>query len=269
MATQSDGKILAGGTFTSYSGSTAVRITRLNTNGTLDTTFNIGNGINNAVNALAVQADGKIVAAGAFITVSGSNKNYITRLNTNGSVDTGSTWNQGTGLSSTANILLLQSDQKIIVGGQFGTYSGSTVDGIARLNTDGTKDTGSSWNTGVGFSPVGVFAGALQSDGKIILGGSFTSYSGSASNNTRIIRLNTNGTKDTTFNPGTAGANGTVRSISIEPGTDKIMIGGDFTTYSGSTVNRIARLNTNGSVDTTFQPTGSGFNANVIVILPY
>ena len=47
------------------------------------------------------------------------------------------------------------------------------------------------------------------------------------------------------------------------------MIGGDFTTYSGSTVNRIARLNTNGSVDTTFQPTGSGFNANVIVILPY
>ena len=271
MATQSDGKIMVGGSFTTYSGSSNInRITRLNTNGTLDTTFNPGTaGANGQVNAVTVQTDGKIVIAGAFTTYSGSTKNAIARANTNGTSDTGSTWNTGVGFSTTTNILLLQSDQKIIVGGQFTAYSGSTKNYIARLNTDGTADTGSSWNQGVGFSPAGVFAGALQSDGKIILGGSFTSYSGSASNNTRIIRLNTDGTKDTTFNPGTAGFNATVATIAIEPGTGKIMVGGNFTTYSGSSVIRIARLNTNGTLDTTFQPTGSGFDANVAVILPY
>jgi uncharacterized delta-60 repeat protein len=268
LATQSDGKIIVGGSFTSYSGSSNInRIARLNTNGTLDTTFNPGTaGANSTVGGVVVQSDGKIVLVGAFTQYSGSTKNSIARANTDGTSDTGSAWNIGTGFAGTASDIVIQSDQKLVVGGLFTTYSGSTANRIARLNTDGTRDT--SFNTGTGFD-AGVSALALQSDGKIIAGGSFTTYSGSASNNTRIIRLNTNGTKDTTFSSGITGANGTVRSITLEPGTDKIMIGGDFTSYSGSTANRIARLNTNGSVDTTFQPTGSGFNASVQVILPY
>jgi uncharacterized delta-60 repeat protein len=268
LVTQSDGKIIVGGSFTTYSGSSNInRIARLNTNGTLDTTFNPGTaGANNTVGGVVVQSDGKIVLVGAFTQYSGSTNNSIARANTDGTSDTGSAWNIGTGFAGTASDIVIQSDQKIIVGGIFSLYSGSTANRIARLNTNGTSDT--SFNTGTGFD-AGVSALALQSDGKIIAGGSFTTYSGSASNNTRIIRLNTNGTKDTTFSSGITGANGTVRSITLEPGTDKIMIGGDFTSYSGSTANRIARLNTNGSVDTTFQPTGSGFNASVQVILPY
>ena len=268
LATQSDGKILIGGQFTSYSGSSNInRIARLNTNGTLDTTFNPGtNGANNTVGGVIVQSDGKIVLVGSFTQYSGSTKNSIARANTDGTSDTGSAWNIGTGFAGTASDIVIQSDQKLVVGGIFTTYSGSTANRIVRLNTNGTLDT--SFNTGTGFDS-SVSALALQSDQKIIVGGIFTTYSGSASNNFRIIRLNTNGTKDTTFSSGITGANGAIRSISIEPGTDKIMIGGDFTSYSGSTANRIARLNTNGSVDTTFQPTGSGFNASVQVILPY
>jgi len=269
LATQSDGKILVGGAFTTYSGSSNIsRIVRLNTNGTRDTTFNPGTaGASSNVLGIAVQSDGKIVLGGGFINYSGSTKNYIARANTDGTADTGSAWNTGVGFGNQINAIALQSDGKIIAGGIFSTYSGSTKNNIARLNTDGTADTGSSWNQGTAFN-ASVTVLTLQSDGKILAGGAFTAYSGS-SNITRIARLNTNGTLDTTFNPGTTGANGTVSSIAIEPGTGKIMIGGSFTSYSGSTANGIVRVNTNGTLDTTFTPTGSGFNANVQVILPY
>ena len=270
-ALQSDNKIIVGGDFTTYSGSSPARIARLNTNGTLDTTFNPGTtGVNQSVYSMAVQADQKIVVVGQFTTYSGSTKNYIARANTDGTADTGSSWNTGTGFNDAANVLLVQPDQKIIVGGAFTTYSGSTKSGIARLNTDGTADTGSSWNQGAGINQSvgnGVFAAALQSDGKIVAGGTFTSYSGSSS--PRIVRINADGTKDTTFNPGSGGANSTINSMTIEPDTGKILIGGNFTTYSGSTVNRIVRINTNGTRDTTFSPTGSGFDSTVNVILPY
>ena len=268
MTTQSDGKIVAGGGFTTYSGSGATRIARINTNGTIDTTFNIGTGINNTTNALAVQADGKIVAAGQFTTYSGSNKNRIVRINTNGTSDTGSSWNIGTGLNGTANTVLIQPDQKIVVGGTFTLYSGSTSNYIARINPNGTIDTGSSWNIGTGFNTTPVNSVVIQSDGKIVAGGAFTTYSGSGA--TRIVRINTSGSIDTapSWNPGTS-FNGTVNIVAIEPGTGKIMVGGGFTSYSGSLVNRIARLNTNGTLDNTFNPISGGFNTTVNTIVPY
>jgi uncharacterized delta-60 repeat protein len=265
--TQSDGKILIGGSFTSYSGSSIARIARLNTNGTRDTTLTVGGGANGNVNAIVVQADGKIVIGGVFSQYSGSTKNFIERINSNGTSDTGSTWNTGVGFGNTVNSIALQSDQKIIVGGAFTTYSGSTKNYIVRLNTDGTADTGSSWNQGVGFGQQ-VNSLGIQSDGKIIVGGQFTSYSGSASGNTRIIRLNTNGTIDSTFVTGT-GFNSQPTTMVQEQGTGKLVLGGAFTTYSGSTANRIIRLNTNGTIDNTFTPVSGGFGGTVSTIIPY
>jgi uncharacterized delta-60 repeat protein len=267
---QSDGKLIVGGDFSAYSGSSVARIARLSTSGTLDTTFVQGAGFQGgSPNTIAIQSDQKIIVGGAFTQYSGSTKNYIVRLNTNGTADTGSSWNQGVGLNDAPSALLVQPDQKIIVGGAFSTYSGSTKNYIVRLNTDGTADTGSSWNQGVGFSISvgnGVFAAALQSDGKIVAGGRFTTYSGSAV--TRIARLNSNGTLDTTFVQG-SGFGGNVSSITVEPITGKLLIGGEFTTYSGSTANRIVRLNTNGTIDSTFIPPSGGFNAQVTRIVPY
>jgi uncharacterized delta-60 repeat protein len=269
LVTQSDGKIIVGGSFTTYSGSNNIsRIARLNTNGTRDTTFNPGTaGVSGQVNSVAVQSDGKIVIGGNFTAYSGSTKNYIARANTDGTADTGSSWNQGTGFNNTVQNVAIQSDGKILVGGTFTQYSSSVRNGIVRINSDGTIDT--SFNVGTGFnitaSPQTIL---IQPDGKVIIGGVFTTYSGSATNNNNIIRLNTDGTKDTTFNSGT-GASNVIYAITPEPGTNKIIIGGAFTTYSGSTANRIARLNSNGSLDTTFVPTGSGFNSTVRTILSY
>ena len=266
-AIQSDGKAIVGGIFTTYSGSTANRLTRINTNGSRDTTFNVGAGPSNTPIAIAIQSDGKIVTGGQFTTYSGSGASRIARINTDGTIDTGSSWNSGQGFDNSVNGLAIQSDGKIVVGGSFTNYSGSAKNYIARLNTDGTADTGSSWNQGTGFNGGAVIALGIQSDGKIVIGGGFTSYSGSGA--TRIARINTNGTIDTgsSWNSGT-GFNNVPNEITVEPGTDKVLVVGNFTTYSGSTSNRIVRINTNGTRDATFVPTGSGFNGTVESIVP-
>jgi len=259
---QSDGKIIIGGSFGSYSGSSVNRIARLNTDGTRDTSFNVGAGANSTVFTTAIQSDGKIIIGGSFTSYSGSSINRIARLNTDGTLDT--SFNVGSGVNDTIRTTTIQPDGKIIIGGDFTSYSGSSINRLVRLNTDGTLDT--SFNVGAGASST-VWTTAVQSDGKIIIGGEFTSYSGSSIN--RIARLNTSGTLDTSFNVG-AGASSTILTSTIQS-DGKIIIGGAFTSYSGSSVNRVIRLNTDGSLDTTFSVSFDGtdpsFNSNTEVVL--
>lgn len=145
---QSDGKVIVGGAFTSYSGSAVNRIARLNTSGSLDTTFNIGSGFGNTVSQLAIQSDGKIVAVGGFTSYSGSTSNCIVRINPDGTRDT--TFNIGTGFNSGVSTVAIQPDGKILAGGGFFTsYSGSAVNQLVRLNTNGSLDT--SFNSGTGI----------------------------------------------------------------------------------------------------------------------
>ena len=256
MVTQSDGKLLIGGNFTTYSGSVnAGNLVRLNTNGTRDTTFNVGTaGFNSTVNDIKIQPDGKIVAVGAFTTYSGSTRNRIVRLNTDGTYDT--TFNAGTGLNAVANCVAIQSDGKMLVGGTTITqYSGSLIGtGSLRINTDGTRDT--TFNTNAGFlTNFTVYSIDIQSDGKIVVGHGATSYSGSTV--TRLTRLNDNGSVDTTFNPGTI--NNSVYAVKIQP-DQKILINGAFTTVSGSTRASLARVLSNGQVDTSYV-VGTGINS--------
>jgi hypothetical protein len=126
-----------------------------------------------------------------------------------------------------------------VVGGFFTTFNGVTVNRIARLNTDGTLDTDFNTNTGTGFNNF-VGALAIQDDGRIVTGGFFTTFNAVTVN--RIARLNTDGTLDTVFTDNTGtGFNSTVNSLALQPG--KIVVAGQFSTFNGVTVNRIARLN--------------------------
>jgi uncharacterized delta-60 repeat protein len=252
-ATQSDGKIIAGGNFTSYSGSSVSRLIRLNRNGTYDTSFNVGAGFNSNVMDVKIQSDDKVIVVGQFTTYSGSAVNGIVRLNTNGTRDT--SFNVGNGLQTSAigNNCKIQSDGKVVVVGSFATYSGSARANIARINTDGTLDTTFNIGTGLNGTPQAVI---IQSDGKIITGGAFTSYSGSSVN--RIVRINTNGTYDTSFNVGTGLAAG-VYSFALQS-DNKIICANGSSTYSGSTNRYIIRINTDGTLDT-------GFNANASAFL--
>jgi uncharacterized delta-60 repeat protein len=253
IAIQSDGKILVGGGFSTYNGFSINRIARLNTDGSLDVTFDIGTGFNLTVNKIAIQSDGKIIVGGFFSTYNGTSKNKIIRLNTDGSID--NTFDIGTGINSDVITIAIQSDNKILLGGNFTSYNGTSKIRIARINKDGSID--NTFIIGSGFANT-VNVIAIQSDGKILVGGVFTSYNGTIKS--RIARLNTDGSIDNTFDI-EAGFNSTVNSIVVQS-DDKILVGGFFATYKETSKNRIARLNTDGSVDNTFD-IREGFNSIV------
>jgi uncharacterized delta-60 repeat protein len=245
---QSDGKILIGGEFTTYNGLSTNRMIRLNQDGSKDTSF--VRTFNSSVFFIKVYNDDKILVAGSFTTTQNPTPiisvNRMIKLNADGSTDT--SFDVGTGFNNTVYHCDIQTDGKIIAVGNFSN-------GIARLNVDGSIDT--SFTIGTGFSAI-VFYCVIQADGKILAGGDFTLYNGVSTN--RIVRLNQDGSIDTSFNIGT-GFNAQVTYIQVTE-NNKILVVGGFTLYNGVTVNRIVRLNQDGSIDTSLN-IGTGFNSQV------
>lgn len=255
LAVQTDGKILAGGSFATIGGLARVRIGRLLANGHGDTTFDPGAaGANATVHTLAIQTDGKILVGGAFTTFAGELRSYLARVSSAGTLD--ASFNPGA--SGTVKTMAVQTDGKILVGGEFAASLGGQVRTfIGRLNADGSLDT--SFNPTVdGF----VHALAVQTDGKILMGGDFTTIGGAG--RARIARLNADGSPDFAFV--VTNANNTVSSLAIQA-DGKILVGGVFTTIGGQDRNRIARLTTDGSVDTNFNPNADN-PVNAIAVQP-
>jgi len=124
IAIQNDDKILCCGSFTSYNGTTRNRIVRLNSDGTLDSSFNIGTGFNSLVLSITIQSDGKILCGGPFTSYNGTTRNRIVRLNSDGTLD--SSFNIGTGFNAQVFSIAIQSDGKILCGGSFTSYNGTT-----------------------------------------------------------------------------------------------------------------------------------------------
>src|SRR6266851_5331043 len=150
------------------------------------------------------------------------------------------------GVDQSVFAIAIQPDGRIVIGGDFTAVNGTPRKGIARLNSNGLLDSG--FDPGLGPNDQ-VSAVALQGD-KIIIGGYFTAVAGT--NQGYIARLNTNGTLDTTFNAG-AGADGPVVALAVQP-DGKILLGGAFGTINLAPRTNIARLNSNGSLDTDFDP---------------
>ena len=249
-AQQSDGKVIAVGTFTFFNDINYRYVVRLQADGSIDSGFNSGSGPNGLIRTLQIQPDGKIFLAGNFTSYNGVSRNRLVRVHSDGTLDT--SFKPGSGANNGIFASALQPDGKIIVVGEFFNVAGVSMNRIARLHADGRLD--STFTPGTGASGI-VRSVALQPDGKIIIGGLFTSYNGVTVN--RIARLNSDGTLDQTFNMG-SGCNGTVRSITLQP-DGKIMLGGDFTTYNAITRNFVLRLFSDGSLDQGFN-SGSGPN---------
>lgn len=256
IVVQPDGKIIVGG---SDNGSGVKNyITRLNLDGSIDQTFNVGVGANDMVRSITLQPDGKIILAGNFTLFNGQPSTYLVRLNSNGSIDNSFNppWNPNSFITSCT---LLQNG-KIIIKGVFTELNGITNNYIARLNADGTLDTSfDSANTINDFVHSNVVE---DSNGKILFGASF-SINGIAKH--RVIRLNIDGTLDTTFNLSNE-TNSPVYSIAIQS-NQKILIGGDFNYYNGISIKSFARLNNDGSLDSSFN-VGTGANGTVSSIVP-
>ncbi|MBK8465325.1 MAG: hypothetical protein IPL32_05795 [Chloracidobacterium sp.] len=236
--------------------------------GSLDTSFN-GNGIvvtpvsglDSRANGVAIQSDGKIVAAG--YSLNGSNYEFaVVRYNTNGMLDT--TFN-GTGKVTTpiggndsAFSVAIQPDGKIVAAG-YSLIGANYEFAVVRYNTNGTLDT--TFNgTGKVTTPIGIedyaLSVAIQSDGKIVMAGG--SFNGS-DYDFAVVRYNTNGTLDTTFN----GTGKVTTGIAIDDDAWAVAIQQDgkiVAVGSGIDGSRsyfaLARYNTNGTLDTSFNGTG-------------
>lgn len=248
IALQLDGKIIIGGNFKVYNGGATDHIARLNSDGTIDPTFNPSTGLNNSVRTILQQPDGKIIIGGDFELYNWTNRNKIARLNCDGTLD--ATFDPGAGADNTVRTTTIQPDGKIIIAGNFTTYDRIARNGVARINTDGTLD--NTYNPAIGANSI-VYTSVLQDDNKVIIGGVFTLNNSTKRNSS--VRINEDGTLDSSFNPGTSGS---VYSSLIQP-DGKIIFGGSLVSYNGRIVDGIARINTNGMVDKTFKP-ASGAN---------
>ena len=229
---QSDGKIIIVGDFTTFNGSNAIRIARINPDGSLDRSFNAGIGPNSTVNSVDVLSNGKIIIGGDFSTYNLLNNNGLMILNGDGSVY--NKFNIGNGFNGSVKKVLAQPDLKIFCG-LFTKFNDNLSNRIIRINYDGTIDR--SFNIGTGANAA-VYSMALQQDGKIVIGGDFNQFNGL--NKNAIVRLNHDGTPDPTINFGT-GANGSVLAVAIRSNY-KLILGGGFTQFNNSDKKHIAQV---------------------------
>ncbi|HTH51127.1 MAG TPA: hypothetical protein VL501_04295, partial [Pyrinomonadaceae bacterium] len=248
VAIQPDGKVLIGGRFDTVQGVPRVFIARLNSSGTLDTSFNpvlqtftIGGQADGEVYDVVLQPDGRILVSGYF-GVGGQFKTVV-RLNSDGSLDPSFsvTTDDGSPNDNLIYRMLLQPDGKIVIASNaLNSVNGVTTNRVARLTSTGALDTALGVTGNVTY---GVFALALQSDGKILVGGS-----GGV-----ISRLNPDGTEDPDWPYPNIGSS-PVDSLAVES-DGQILVGSrSRLTVNGTLTDGLIRLNPNGTFDLSFNP---------------
>ncbi|HEY0459682.1 MAG TPA: FG-GAP-like repeat-containing protein [Pyrinomonadaceae bacterium] len=283
---QPDGKIIV--VATAAGSPPSSRIFRLNANGSLDGAFQNNLPVNGSVNSVALTAEGKILVGGEFSNIGGATKYYLARLNANGTLD--DTFSST--LPGSVNKILILPDGKLFIAGVsedgykllnadgspaaadfenavpsvfifagldaarqpdgkillvFGRgFSGTVTDyTVIRYNADLTLD---ETFQSVAFEYRSITDLNLLANGKFIISGEFVALNNQP--RLHIARLNTDGTVDPTF-AAQISAVGTVRAIKRQP-DGKILIGGIFEYVNGVRRTNVARLNTDGSVDNTF-----------------
>ncbi|HYJ05517.1 MAG TPA: delta-60 repeat domain-containing protein [Chthoniobacterales bacterium] len=259
IAVQTDGKVLVGGFFSaanSIGGQTRNHIARLEIDGRLDQTLNLGSS-GSYVTATAVQPDGKLLIGGVFSNVGGMPRNNIARLNRDGTLDTAFDPNA----NGEVRAIAVQADGKILVGGDFTSIGGQNRNVIARL--DGTTGLADSFDANAtGFA---VWAIAVQTDGRILAGGDFTSMGGQPRNH--IARLDPATGLADSFDPNSSNI---VSAIALQ-GDGKILVGGPFygpSSIGGQARKCIARLDPATGLADSFDPSADGFltTVNAIVV---
>jgi uncharacterized delta-60 repeat protein len=238
LAIQPDGGILFSGAFTQAGGQPHQRIARMNPDGSVDHRFKTS--ANALIECIATQADGRIMVAGSFTLINGANRRGIARLNPDGSLDA----SFDAGLNNSASRVVVLPGGASYVTGPFTSAGGIARTGIARLLADGRVD--GTFDAGLlPGPPLAPNAILVQADGKILLGGVYSLPDTSTAYLTRFLP---NGSVDVHFNPA---INGIVSAMAFER-SGKLVIGGQFTAVSNQVRGRIARLNGDGSVDSSF-----------------
>jgi uncharacterized delta-60 repeat protein len=210
----------------------------------LDPSFSVAPGANDAVNALLVQANQRILVGGDFATIRGCSNSFLARLNSDGSVDTA--FNPPGQTDGFVRCLLQQPDRKVLVGGGFGRLLGQARPALARLLEDGLVDTAFDASAVVHTNDR-VFALALQADGRLLVG-----CRSEDDGISRIVRVNTNGTLDPSF-VCTNQIDGYIVTFLPQP-DGSVLFGGGIFHVDGLPRHTLFRLKANGQLDDTFDP---------------
>lgn len=259
LAVQSDGRILLAGRFATVNGATRNRMLRLHPDGTLDAGFASGSALNAAAHSVAVRDDGRILIGGGFTQVGTVTRNRVALLESDGSASP--EFDPLAGPNGEVYFVLPLPGDTTLVGGAFGQFNAVNRGYLARLRPNGSLDESFlSGSAGLSGANSTVTSAALQSDGRILVAGSFTAFNGIPRN--RIARLHPDGSLDTSFDPA-AGPNSTVWQV-VNQADGSLLIGGDFSYLNGSDVSFLARLNPDGSLDPRFS---AGLNGRVATIL--
>ncbi|MCI0536211.1 MAG: delta-60 repeat domain-containing protein [Verrucomicrobiales bacterium] len=252
---QPDGKVLICGNFTSFQGTDRAYVARLNENGTLDLSFSAHPGY--WVRHMSLQADGKIVIGGFFKNVTDVPRKCIARLNPDGSLDrsfdpgTGATGTLGVSITGNADPFVfqtaLQNDGKILITGNFTKYNETTINGVARLNPDGSLDTTFQVGAGLNSASWGRSIQVLPSH-QILLTGWFENYRSSQHN--RMVLINPDGSPDDSFRPNFGDRTAIYSALQLPNG--QYIVAGHSLNPDGKFHEEIARLNSDGSFDNGF-----------------
>jgi uncharacterized delta-60 repeat protein len=252
VSVQPTGKVLLGGAFTQFDGTNRNHIVRLNPDGSLDTGFDPGAGPNALVSGTASGPNGKVLIGGSFDSVDGVSYNRIAQLNDDGSPDL--TFNRFLTLNAAVYFLNAQTNGRVLFGGAFSLPSR----GLGRLFENGNVDPSLNIGSGVDGAVHCVIEAA---DGSLFLGGAFTSVNGEPRG--RVAKLTSGGLVDTSFGTG-AIIDGTVFSVAVQA-DGKLLAVGDFQMVGTTNRTRLARLNVDGTLDSTFNA-GLGANATVYAL---
>lgn len=281
-----NGKILAyGSALTSYNSIEVQNLIQINSNGSLDREFNVPYFFG-AINSAVYQNDGKLIIGGSINILGSDNVGKLIRLNRDGTFDP--TFYKYAISGGAVNDIIMLSNGFVLAVGSFGPVAGHSTQYMAVFKSDGSVDTSFTFTNccdaitdvielkngnylaiainkvffvdkkgKVISSHVGGYNAlhsiAVQSDGKILLAGHYISYDGNPTSN--LIRINMDGTFDSTFHS-EKNSNGFIYAIDVQS-DDKIIIGGYFYSYDGKSVSNIARLHSDGQIDTSFK-IGSG-----------
>ncbi len=284
MVVQPDGKVVLGGSLHIQGTDQWKILMRLNPDGSLDRTFKEGSSGESrftSIGALTVDAVGRVIAGGSHSATPGLFG--IFRLQEDGALD--ATYKNGLTAQQLGYLggvsIVAEADGGLIVVGEHASTDPGTWSGVARLTADGTLDPTFNPGSGASFSYpwnptlyMSVSAVAVQPDGKIIIGGKFTSYNGVPRGG--IARLNADGSLDTSFNPGTGvryvvpydpNRIGWVNAVMVQA-DGRIVIGGSFNRVNGVERWLAARLNPDGSLDASFDLRLGGDQVSVLAPQP-
>ncbi|MFY8005017.1 MAG: delta-60 repeat domain-containing protein, partial [Chitinophagaceae bacterium] len=245
-----NGKILIAGSFSTPSGEIENKVYRLLSNGRIDSTFSLSARANGAFRTMTTLANGKILLSGEFTSYNGVAVNNVVRLNADGTNDM--SFSIAGTFNGAINSIAELTDGSLLVGGSFNEYNGNPVSGLLKFDANGTLV--SNFNASLKII-IGDFTSIVNDilvmpNGKIVIGGWFNSVNGIRANN--IAMINSNGSTDMEFNQFET-LPPSIFKVVKDGNSGNWIVAGSFDTFGGHKTFGIARVLSNGAVDTTFK----------------